>query len=77
MDGLRGQEIPLSARILTLCDVYDALRSRRVYKEPFTHEKSVGIILEGKGTHFDPTLIDLFAAQHTTFEAIYNSAAHD
>ena len=77
MDGLRGQEIPLSARILTLCDVYDALRSRRVYKEPFTHEKSVGIILEGKGTHFDPTLIDLFAAQHTAFEAIYNSAAHD
>ena len=59
-DGLSGEAIPLAARIMAIADVYDALRSRRPYKEPFTHERSVAIIQEGRGGHFDPALVDAF-----------------
>ncbi len=59
-EGLSGDDIPISARLMAIADVYDALISRRVYKEPFSHEKSVGIILEGKGSHFDPDMVDVF-----------------
>jgi putative two-component system response regulator len=59
--GLRGEDIPLEGRLLAICDVYDALTSRRPYKEPFNHEMAVGIILEGRGTHFDPDLTDIFS----------------
>ncbi len=65
--GLKGEDIPLSGRLMALADVYDALISRRVYKEPFSHEKSKGIILEGRGTHFDPRLIDAFLAVEEDF----------
>jgi putative two-component system response regulator len=56
---LAGEDIPLSARIVTIADVYDALRMKRVYKDAFSHEKAFSIILEGKGKHFDPDLIDI------------------
>ncbi|HSQ41986.1 MAG TPA: HD domain-containing phosphohydrolase [Fibrobacteraceae bacterium] len=59
---LKGEEIPLSARIVALADVYDALRSRRVYKEPFTHEVARDMILQEKGKHFDPDVVDAFLA---------------
>ncbi|MFO7767258.1 MAG: response regulator [Pelovirga sp.] len=59
-DGLSGSDIPLSARILAVADVYDALASKRVYKEAFSHEKTRSIIIEGKGSHFDPQLIEVF-----------------
>ncbi|NVK02931.1 MAG: CHASE2 domain-containing protein [Oceanospirillaceae bacterium] len=59
-EGLAGGDIPLSARLMALADVYDALICRRCYKPPFPHEKAVAIILEGRGTHFDPTLVDAF-----------------
>jgi response regulator RpfG family c-di-GMP phosphodiesterase len=58
--GLRGDEIPLQGRIMAIADVYDALVSERPYKKAFTHEKAVEIIMDGKGSQFDPTLIDLF-----------------
>lgn len=58
--GLRGEDIPLEARIVAVGDVYDALSSKRPYKEPFTHEKSMAIIREGRGTHFDPEVVDAF-----------------
>ena len=58
--GLRGENIPLQGRIMAIADVYDALVSERPYKKAFTHEEAVGIIINGKGTKFDPTLIDLF-----------------
>ena len=58
--GLAGCDIPLSGRLMAVVDVYDALRSKRVYKESFSHDKSVDIIVQGKGTHFDPTIIDAF-----------------
>ncbi len=58
--GLSGGEIPLAARIVSVADVYDALRSRRPYKEPWPHEKAVATITEGAGTQFDPTVVDAF-----------------
>lgn len=60
--GLAGDDIPLSARIVALADVYDALISKRVYKEAFSHEKTRGIIIESRGSHFDPRLVDAFLA---------------
>ena len=59
-DGLKGEEIPLEARIMALADVYDALISERVYKKAFPKEKAVQIIKEGAGTQFDPDLVPLF-----------------
>ncbi|MBR1740273.1 MAG: response regulator [Lachnospiraceae bacterium] len=58
--GLKGEQIPLEARIMSVVDVYDALTSERPYKKPFSHEKSMGIIVEGRGTQFDPALVDCF-----------------
>ncbi|MBI1318887.1 MAG: response regulator [Candidatus Hydrogenedens sp.] len=58
--GLEGDAIPLSARICALADVYDALSSLRPYKEPFPHERCRAIIEEGRGTHFDPDIVDAF-----------------
>lgn len=59
-DGLKGGEIPLEARIMALADVYDALVSKRVYKEAFSREKACEILREGAGTQFDPDLTRLF-----------------
>jgi putative two-component system response regulator len=56
--GLAGEDIPLSARLMAVADVYDALISRRVYKPPFPHEQAIEIITEGRGRHFDPDLVD-------------------
>ena len=55
--GLTGGEIPLSGRLMAVADVYDALISKRVYKPAFSHEKAMGIIIEGSGIHFDPVLV--------------------
>ncbi|SDB11983.1 HD-GYP domain-containing protein [Eubacterium oxidoreducens] len=59
-EGLAGEEIPLSARIMAVADVFDALVSRRAYKEPFSYEKAFSIIKEDAGTHFDPYVADAF-----------------
>ena len=69
-NGLKGEAIPLSARIMALADVYDALRSTRPYKPSFSHEKARGIILEGRGTHFDPDIVDAFLKEEECFIAI-------
>ena len=69
-DGLAGEDIPLAGRIMALADVYDALRSKRPYKEPFSHEKSCAIILEGKGRHFDPAVIEAFEEVEDRFAQI-------
>ncbi|AGX87376.1 response regulator [Candidatus Symbiobacter mobilis] len=69
-DGLRGDDIPLSARLMAVADVYDALISRRVYKEGMPHEKAVAIIREGQGTHFDPDIASQFLALQNEFLAI-------
>jgi putative two-component system response regulator len=59
-DGLSGANIPLSARLMAVADVFDALLARRPYKEPMRIEKAVAIIIEGRGKHFDPEVVDAF-----------------
>ncbi|WP_299181663.1 two-component system response regulator [uncultured Neptuniibacter sp.] len=59
-EGLKGNDIPLSGRLMALADVYDALITKRVYKPAFDHQKAKGIILEGRGSHFDPLITDSF-----------------
>ena len=58
--GLRGTQIPVPGRIVGLVDVYDAVRSRRVYASPMSHEEVVALIVKGRGTHFDPAVVDAF-----------------
>lgn len=59
-DGLAGEDIPLSARIMAVADVFDALVSKRSYKEPFSFDQAMDIIREGSGSHFDPKVADAF-----------------
>jgi len=68
--GVSGEEIPLSARIMALADVYDALISKRVYKESFSHNKAKSIIEEGRGKHFDPRVVDAFLIAERLFEKV-------
>lgn len=68
--GLKGEDIPLSARIMALADVYDALISRRVYKDEMSHEKAASIIFEGKGKHFDPIIVEAFDVLQEKFMEI-------
>lgn len=72
-----GEEIPLSARIVSLADVYDALRSSRSYKPGFTHEKAYDIITNGDGRvepyHFDPKILEVFKKNHLVFKSIFEN----
>ncbi|GHT00758.1 response regulator [Synergistales bacterium] len=68
-NGLKEEEIPLLGRLMAIADVYDALVSERPYKRPLTHKEAVDILVKGKGTHFDPSLIDLFVEVSDQFEA--------
>jgi putative two-component system response regulator len=69
-NGLSGTNIPLSARLMALADVFDALVSKRVYKPPFSIEKVTEMILEGKGKHFDPAVVDAYVRRIDDFRAI-------
>ncbi len=69
-NGLKGDQIPISARLMAVADVYDALISRRIYKEPFSHEVAVAHITQGRGAHFDPDVIDAFLAIQDEFRQI-------
>ena len=68
--GIGGEDIPLSARIVALADVYDALTSKRCYKPPFRHEQARDIIVQGRGSHFDPEVVDAFLALEEDFKHI-------
>ena len=68
--GLAGEQIPIAGRLMAVADVYDALVSRRKYKEPLSHEQAVSILAEGRGTHFDPEVLDAFLANQEQFKAI-------
>jgi len=68
--GLKGEEIPFTGRLMAVADVYDALISKRPYKPSFPHEKAKRIILEGKGTHFDPVIVDAFMELEDEFRQI-------
>ena len=60
ISGLKGEEIPLNARIFAITDVFDALVSKRPYKEPFDFDKAMQMLERDRGRHFDPTLLDAF-----------------
>ena len=66
--GIAGEKIPLPARLMAIIDVYDALTSERPYKKAFTHKEAVNIIKDGRGSHFDPALTDLFISVSEKFE---------
>lgn len=72
--GLKGEEIPLAARIVAVADVYDALRSERPYKKAYSHEEAVDIILSGDGRtmpeHFDPRVLEAFKLVHEEFKQV-------
>jgi putative two-component system response regulator len=74
-NGIRGEAIPLSARIMNICDTYDALRSKRPYKPAFDHHKALEIILYGDGRtrpeHFDPFILAVFKQNQQTFSDIF------
>ena len=70
--GLKGEEIPLEGRIAAICDVYDALVSRRPYKEPWPKEKALAHLRENAGSHFDPSLIDAFFTILPEIDSIQN-----
>ena len=77
--GLKGSEIPLLGRIMAIVDVYDALVSERPYKDSFTHEEAVKIIVDLKGKHFDPDVIDLFLSISDKFNEVallYKTKSH-
>ena len=68
--GLSGNDIPIAGRLMALADVYDALISERVYKKAFPHQKAVELITEGKGSQFDPTIVEAFETLQQQFEEI-------
>lgn len=70
--GLKGDDIPISARLMAVADVYDALIRARVYKSAMTHEDAVQMIREGSGTHFDPDVIDVFLENESDIREIAN-----
>jgi HD-GYP domain-containing protein (c-di-GMP phosphodiesterase class II) len=72
---LSGEEIPLSARITAIADVYDALRSKRPYKDSWSHEKTVEVIKQDSGSHFDPEIVRIFLKFHEKFDEIFKKSS--
>jgi putative two-component system response regulator len=69
-EGLCGEEIPLAARIMAIADVYDALVTKRCYKNAMSHEDAVSMISKSSGTHFDPIIVKIFLEIHNSFHKI-------
>ena len=72
-DGLKGEEIPIEARIMAIADVYDALVCKRVYKDSMSFEKADSIIMDGMGKQFDPKLKRFYVAARPRLEAYYQT----
>ena len=75
--GIKGDEIPVSARIVALADVYDALRNKRPYKEPWSHDETTTYIIANSGTHFDPEIVNMFSQLNEKFEKVYDEIKND
>jgi putative two-component system response regulator len=75
--GRRGEDIPVAARVMNICDIYDALRSKRPYKAPYSHDRTVDIITRGDGrtspAHFEPSILAAFRKNHQAFSDIYDA----
>lgn len=76
-NGLKGDDIPLSARLMAVADVYDALICKRVYKPAFSHDEAVEIIVKGRGSHFDPDICDAFIEEGEAFQVIAKRFSDD
>ena len=80
-DGLSGDAIPLSARLMAVADQYDALRSERPYKAAFSHERACAILLEGDGRtrpeHFDPRVLEAFRSVAGAFATIHQEVSNE
>jgi HD-GYP domain-containing protein (c-di-GMP phosphodiesterase class II) len=78
--GLQGDAIPLEARIFAIVDVFDALCSKRPYKEPFSYEQAIAILREGAGSHFDPDLLaqflDIASSVYNTISSMNEEQIH-
>jgi CHASE2 domain-containing sensor protein len=75
--GLRASEIPVAGRIMALVDVYDAVRARSLYRKCMSHEDAVALIVRGKGTHFDPAVVEAFLRVAGAFESVSSAALPD
>jgi adenylate cyclase len=75
--GLRGTEIPVAGRVMALVDVYDAVRARSLYRPCLPHQDTVALITRGRGTHFDPDVVDAFLRVSTSFEQVSREATAD
>ena len=73
--GLRGEAIPVAGRVLAIVDVYDAVLTRTLYRHPMTHDQAVTFISKGRGTHFDPAVVDAFVAVERTFKEVSTEEA--
>ena len=73
-EGLRGSEIPVAGRLMAIVDVYDAAVTRNVYRPSMSHDKAVDFIVAGKGTHFDPAVVDAFIRVAPGFKNISHEA---
>lgn len=75
-ENLKGSAIPIEARIMAIADIYDALRSKRPYKEPFPREKAEDIILKSSGNHLDPAIVRIFEKNFDQFDKIYDTFSY-
>jgi response regulator RpfG family c-di-GMP phosphodiesterase len=75
-EGLRGTEIPIAGRLMALVDVYDAVLTRRLYSEPMSHADAVALIVKGRGTHFDPDVIDAFVQVEGVLQGLSDDQPH-
>jgi putative two-component system response regulator len=76
-NGLAGDEIPIAARIITIVDVYDALRTKRVYKPEMDHTQAMRIMREQAGSHFDPRIFDVFSSSPNLQEMLISDSSRD
>ena len=76
-EGLGGEAIPISGRIMAIADVYDALICRRIYKPAYSHQEAADIIVEGAGNHFDPDMVDAFSSISSIFNLIAKEFSDD
>jgi putative two-component system response regulator len=75
--GLRGTAIPIAGRVMALVDVYDAVRARTLYRKCLSHDDTVAFIVSGKGTHFDPAVVDAFLDVEALFKSTSEEAISD
>jgi len=75
--GLRERDIPVAGRIMAVVDVYDAVRARNLYKKSLSHDETVAVIVRGRGTHFDPAVVDAFLTVAPAFETVSSEALAD